>query len=69
LHNVVIDAQGKVYVTDRENGRIEVFDANGKFLNQRPTIEGVSGLFMTKDQPLGRRGAVEFGGTGRGQIA
>jgi DNA-binding beta-propeller fold protein YncE len=51
-HNVVVDAQGKVYVTDRENRRIEVFDANGKFLSQWPTIEGVSGLFMTKDQHI-----------------
>jgi hypothetical protein len=51
-HNVVVDAQGKVYVTDRENRRIEVFDANGKFLTQWPTMEGVSGLFMTKDQHL-----------------
>jgi peptidylamidoglycolate lyase len=51
-HNVVVDAQGKVYVTDRENRRIEVFDANGKFLNQWPTTEGVSGLFMMKDQRI-----------------
>ena len=49
---MVVDAQGKVYVTDRENRRIQVFDANGKFLNQWPTLEGVSGLFMTKDQHL-----------------
>ena len=51
-HNVVVDAQGRVYVTDRENQRIEVFDENGKFLKQWPTIEGVSGLFMTKDQKI-----------------
>jgi DNA-binding beta-propeller fold protein YncE len=51
-HNVVVDSQGKVYVTDRENRRIEVFDPNGKFLAQWPTIEGVSGLFMTKDQQI-----------------
>jgi DNA-binding beta-propeller fold protein YncE len=51
-HNVVVDAQGRVYVTDRENRRIEVFDANGKFLNQWPTVEGVSGLVMTKDQHI-----------------
>jgi peptidylamidoglycolate lyase len=51
-HNVVVDKQGKVYVTDRENRRIEVFDANGKFLHQWPTLEGVSGLFMTKDQQI-----------------
>jgi 6-bladed beta-propeller protein len=51
-HNVVVDAQGRVYVTDRENRRIEVFDPNGKFLTQWPTIEGVSGLFLTKDQQI-----------------
>jgi DNA-binding beta-propeller fold protein YncE len=51
-HNVVVDSQGKVYVTDRENRRIEVFDSNGKFLTQWPTIEGVSGLFITKDQQI-----------------
>ena len=51
-HNVVVDTQGKVYVTDRENRRIEVFDPNGKFLTQWPTVEGVSGLFMTKDQHI-----------------
>lgn len=51
-HNVVVDKQGRVYVTDRENRRIEVFDPNGKFLTEWPTIEGVSGLFLTKDQQL-----------------
>jgi DNA-binding beta-propeller fold protein YncE len=51
-HNVVVDKQSRVYVTDRENRRIEVFDPNGKFLAQWPTIEGVSGLFLTKEQQL-----------------
>src|SRR5437867_117916 len=43
-HNVVVDAQGSVYVTDRDNQRIEVFDANGTFLNQWTDTGGVSGL-------------------------
>ncbi len=51
-HNLAIDAQGRVYVTDRENRRIEVFDGNGKFLKEWPTEARVSGLFMTKDQHL-----------------
>ena len=33
-HNVVADAQGRVYVTDCGNQRIEVFDANGKYLTE-----------------------------------
>lgn len=51
-HNVAVDAEGKVYVSDRETRRIEVFDPNGKFIAQWQTLEGVSGLFMTKDQHL-----------------
>ena len=31
-HNIAVDAQGRVYVTDRDNRRIQVFDANGKFI-------------------------------------
>jgi DNA-binding beta-propeller fold protein YncE len=48
-HNVVTDAQGRVYVTDRDNQRIEVFDANGRFLTEWKGTGGVSGLAMTKD--------------------
>ena len=51
-HNVVVDAQGKVYVTDRDNQRIEVFDANGQFLNQWTDTGGISGLFITRDQRI-----------------
>lgn len=31
-HSVAVDAQGLVYVADRNNARIQVFDQNGKFL-------------------------------------
>jgi DNA-binding beta-propeller fold protein YncE len=51
-HNLVVDAQGRVYVTDRDNQRIEVFDANGTFLNQWTGTGGISGLAITKDQRI-----------------
>jgi DNA-binding beta-propeller fold protein YncE len=51
-HHLVIDAQGRVYVTDRDNQRIEVFDANGKFLAEWPGTGGISGLAITKDQRI-----------------
>jgi len=51
-HNVAVDARGRVYVTDRDNRRVEVFDANGKFLNQWADIGGVSALRITKDQRI-----------------
>jgi DNA-binding beta-propeller fold protein YncE len=48
-HNVVVDTQGQVYVTDRDNQRIQIFDANGKFLREWTGTGGVSGLAMTGD--------------------
>jgi sugar lactone lactonase YvrE len=33
-HTIAADAQGNVYVGDRGNGRIQVFDGDGKFLRE-----------------------------------
>jgi hypothetical protein len=48
-HNVVVDTKGLVYVTDRDNQRIQIFDPNGKFLNEWTGTGGISGLAMTGD--------------------
>jgi len=50
-HAVQVDAEGRVYVGDRENNRLQVFDADGRFLRQ---IRGMApfGLFLTPDQHL-----------------
>ncbi len=41
-HNIWVDKQDRVWVSDRENSRIQIFDAQGKFVSQwadliRPT--------------------------------
>jgi DNA-binding beta-propeller fold protein YncE len=33
-HSIAVDSQNNIYVADRGNRRIQVFDANGKFLRQ-----------------------------------
>jgi DNA-binding beta-propeller fold protein YncE len=33
-HSIAADAEGNIYVADRGNGRIQVFDGNGKFERQ-----------------------------------
>ncbi|MEX2015247.1 MAG: hypothetical protein WD873_01330 [Candidatus Hydrogenedentales bacterium] len=52
-HNIVCDADGWVYVADRENHRVQVFDGNGKYETQwnfvhRPCglEQGPDGLFV-----------------------
>jgi hypothetical protein len=47
-HNIVCDAEGYVYVADRENHRIQVFDGKGKYVAQWNNLHRPSGLFMTQ---------------------
>jgi DNA-binding beta-propeller fold protein YncE len=49
-HNVVIDAKGLIYVSDRDNQRVEIFDAKGKYLRQWEHVGALSSLIMTPDQ-------------------
>jgi DNA-binding beta-propeller fold protein YncE len=37
-HAIVIDEDGVIYVADRENGRIQKFDLDGKFLGEFPNL-------------------------------
>jgi DNA-binding beta-propeller fold protein YncE len=46
-HNICCDADGWVYVADRENHRIQVFDGDGKYETQWNNLHRPSGLFMT----------------------
>jgi hypothetical protein len=44
-HNISCDADGWVYVADRENHRIQVFDGNGRFEADWHGVHRPSGLF------------------------
>ena len=57
-HNLVVDSQGRVYVTDRDNQRIQVFDSKGKFLDQWKDVGRVSTLFITKSQHIWTAGVL-----------
>jgi DNA-binding beta-propeller fold protein YncE len=52
VHSVAVDRQGRVYVADRENYRIQVFDAAGKFLQQWRQVGSPWGLYITPQQEL-----------------
>ena len=51
-HSIAIDSKGRVYVADRSNNRIQIFDQAGKFLNQWTNFGTPWGLFITKDDML-----------------
>ena len=49
-HAVCLDAKGRLYVGDRENERVQVFDADGEFLHQWKESGAPFGLFLAGDR-------------------
>jgi len=47
-HNIICDEDGWVYVADRENHRVQVFDGNGKYQTQWNNLHRPSAIFMPK---------------------
>ncbi len=53
VHDVAVDPQGRVYVADRTNERIQVFDADGKFLAKWENIGAPWGIaYSARDQAI-----------------
>ena len=48
VHNIACDDEGWVYVADRENHRVQVFDGNGKYETQWHNLMRPCGLFVTR---------------------
>lgn len=51
-HTIVVGSDARVYVGDRENKRIQVFDADGNFLEQWTGVGYPYGLFIDADQHI-----------------
>jgi hypothetical protein len=51
-HALAWDAQGRLWVADRGNHRIEIFDQDGNYLESRYTYGRISGLFITDDDTV-----------------
>jgi DNA-binding beta-propeller fold protein YncE len=48
VHNIACDDEGWVYVADRENHRVQVFDKNGRYATQWNNLARPCGLFVTR---------------------
>jgi sugar lactone lactonase YvrE len=51
-HALAFDSRGRLFVADRGNHRIEIFDQDGNYLESRYLYGRISGLFITEDDML-----------------
>jgi hypothetical protein len=51
-HNIAMDSDGRLYVADRTNKRIQVFDQDGKYLDQMTQFGAPAAIFITKEDML-----------------
>ena len=51
-HSLAFDSRGRLFVADRGNHRIQIFDQDGKFLDQWRQFSRVSGLFIDRHDTL-----------------
>jgi sugar lactone lactonase YvrE len=51
-HALALDSQGRLFVADRGNHRIQIFDQEGKFLDAWEQFSRVSGLFIDRNDNL-----------------
>lgn len=51
-HSIAIDNKGLVYVSDRENNRIQIFDGNGKFLRAWTHLGSTQNIFITPSNEM-----------------
>jgi DNA-binding beta-propeller fold protein YncE len=51
-HALAFDAKGRLFVADRGNHRIQIFDQDGKLLDTYRQFSRISGLFITPDDTL-----------------
>ena len=51
-HAVEFDSQGRLFVADRGNHRIEIFDQDGNYLDSLYSHGRISGIFITADDML-----------------
>ena len=51
-HSIAIDSQGRLFVGDRENNRIQIFDQDGRHLAEWRQFGRPSGIYITADDTI-----------------
>ena len=72
-HSIAMDSTGRLFVADRDNSRIAIFDQRGTFLEEWTQFGQPSGLFIAKDDTLyvaaiGEKSGLVIGSAKTGQV-
>ena len=51
-HSLAFDSQGRLFVADRGNHRIQIFDQDGNYIDSYEQFSRISGLFITPNDML-----------------
>jgi sugar lactone lactonase YvrE len=51
-HGIAFDSKGRLFVADRGNNRLQIFDQDGKFLEEWKQFSRLSGVFIDKNDML-----------------
>jgi DNA-binding beta-propeller fold protein YncE len=51
-HALAFDSKGRLFVADRGNNRIQIFDQNGKFIDQWQQFSRPSGIFIDRNDVI-----------------
>ena len=51
-HSIALDSTGRLFIADRENSRIQIFDQEGRFLDQWKQFGRPSGIYISKEDTI-----------------
>jgi sugar lactone lactonase YvrE len=51
-HTIAVDSRGRLFVGDRSNNRIQIFDQNGTFIDEWTQFGRPSGIAITRDDTI-----------------
>lgn len=72
-HRLALDSQGRLFVADRGNRRIQIFDQDGRFLDEWKQFGSPSGIWIDKQDTLyvavpGSNGGIKIGSAKTGAL-
>ncbi len=68
-HTIAMDSQGRLFVGDRENNRIQIFSQEGEFLDEWRQFGRPSGIYITPDDTLYVADSESGPDTGAGELS